>query len=367
MAFRRLADIAGVDADDMSNVGNMTAARHETAMSRLFGGGTASATDTIDAPVTHPVLAQKNQDRAVMHERDGFSEPDGLGMIECVICAYGIFNEATSNSAMGHFMGIYYSQFGRLHPPQMFRYMTSFWNYDVRAEFPHVPVVTQSAVTHHFENCMQTQNVEQRLHAQLDRIERVQDVLETNGLFVEALDDGGGDEPEVETLSNEDAAFLRELENKVMAIQKFMDRDRDDDVAGASRAVARSGLSVETQGKMCLMLGEMTSHIGRIANRKQLGRKRKRVQVSVAEGHLFDKYCARAAQTAKVLLDWKKYNETVDGNKRGLPEYCTRKRAKHENHIDIYTGKKATGEMSREDATPDTAAAGEIAGRFVGY
>lgn len=346
-----------------------------TAAQRLFGPEGTVTTDTIDTPVVHPNIAQKELDLELLRDRDNFVVPDGLGLIECIICAYGVFNETTQNSAMGHFMAVYYKQYGLINGPQMFNYMSILWNRDVRTEFPHVPAVTPSAVMFHFENCMRTQNVEQRLHQQLERIERVQDVLESNGLFVECQDFEDTDEGDNSSSSagNEDGLtddareFIVSLDRKISAIQKFMEQRDDPDAATSSSTVARTGLSVETQGRMCHTMDEMTAHLAKIAKTRQKSRKRKRVQVAIAEGHLFDKYCARAAQAAKVLLEWKKYNSTIDMTTRGLPSYCSGKKSQAGNLTDIYTGKKSTGDSRGGVATADAAGTGEMAGRFAAY
>jgi hypothetical protein len=370
MAFRRITALAQSDLADPSDLATDAPLEETRTLSNLFGQNGAVSTDTIDTPIVHPDIAQKALDLELLRERDNFAVPDGLGLIECKICAFGIFNETTQNSAMGHFMAVYYTQYGRLHAPQMFNYMTTLWNREVRTEFPHVPEVSVSGVRFHFESCMQTQNLEHRMLAQLERIERVQDVLETNGLFVECHDledetaqDGGGESD----LPEDARDFIVSLDQKITAIQKFMENHDDPDAATSSATVARTGLSVETQGRMCHMMSEMTAHLAQIAKTKQKSRKRKRVQIAVAEGHLFDKFCARAAQTAKIILECKKYNATIDMTTHGLPSYCSGKKSQTGNLVDIYTGKKSTGGSGGGAESLEAAGTGEMAGRFAAY
>lgn len=371
MAFRRMVERSDISTDDLSGFmqpEQVQQIEETRANQERFNNCTTMTTDTIDTPVAHPDVARRQLELELLRERDNFAMPDGLGLVECKICAFGVFNASTQNSAMGRFIAVYYKQYGLLHPPQMFNYMTIFWNRDVRAEFPHVPDVTMSEVRFHFENCMQTQNIEQRLHTQLDRIERVQDVLESNGLFVECPDvEDEPDEPAASSISDEARQFIVSLDSKITALQNFMDQQSAPDAGSSSSTVARTGLSVETQGRLCHSLREMTSHLSQLSNTHVRSRKRKRVQVAVAEGHLFDKYCARAAQTARVLLDWKKYNETVDVSTRGLPSYCAGKKSQTGNLIDIYTGKKSSADATQGEESGEMAGTGEIAGRFAAY
>ncbi len=327
-------------------------------IARMLANRAAFQTESIEASTAHPDLATHASDTALLADYEGFNRPDNFGLVECVVCKYGVFNEATKDTAMGHFQAIYFKFYERMHTPQLYAYLARFWNTDIRAEFDHVPVVQISAVRFHFESCMRRMNVEQRLEDQLDKIERVQTALEENGLYVEPLD--GDDASDDDTIPPADRALLTDLSHKLDAIRRFMDRAAD-----PQKAVAQRGLGAETEGRICHMVGQMTSHVAGISRRR--ARKRRRVQVSAESAVLFDKYCGRMAQTAKVLLDWRKHNQTVDVTSTGLPAYCTQKKNTNENLIDIYSNKRVRGDGGPRDADTAAAAPGDLSGRFVDY
>jgi hypothetical protein len=316
-------------------------------------------TETVEAAAAHPDLAAHASDVALLANYEGFDRPDNFGLVECAVCKYGVFNEATKDTAMGYFQGMYFKFFERMHTPQLYAYMTRFWNTDVRNEYTHVPVLTVSGVRFHFETCMRRMNVEQRLEEQLDKIERVQAVLESNGLYVEPLEDADGESDEDRTIPPEDRAMLAEFGQKLDALRRFMDRP------GEQGAVARKGLGAEAEGRVCHLVNQMASHVTAMSRRRTP--KRRRVQVSAEGAVLFDKYCARMSQTAKVLLDWRKFNQTTDATQLGMPAYCSHKATTNENLIDIYSNKRIRGGGGGAPQAAEALAPGDMSGRFAAY
>lgn len=356
VASRNRPQAGRADEADEAGGGGPTGAAG--GLAHMLANRATFQTESVEAAAAHPDLAAGAADAALLAGYEGFDRPDNFGLVECAVCKYGVFNEATKDTAMGYFQAMYFTFYERMHTPQLYAYMARFWNSDVRSEYTHVPALPVSAVRFHFETCMRRMNVEQRLEEQLDKIERVQTVLENNGLYVEPLDDGG-DSDEDAALPPADRVLLAELGGKLDAIRRYMERP------AARGAVAHKGLGAEAEGRICHMVGQMASHVAAMSRRH--APKRRRVQVSAEGAVLFDKYCARMSQTAKVLLDWRKFNRDADVARVGLPAYCSRKAAANENLIDIYSNKRVRGGGPGAPQTAEALAPGDMSRRFAAY
>lgn len=321
-------------------------------------------TETVEPPAVHPDIARAQADRALLEQSEQFIAPDNFGLIECVVCKYGVFNESTQNTAMGHFQAMYFTFCERMRTAQMFAYMARFWNGELRQEYPNVPPVTLSAVRFHFETCTRRRNVVQRLQDQVDKIERAIDVVEETSLYLEPTDGGPDDSDEDRRLPPEDRALLVGLGAKLDAMRKYMERPIETEGDGGT-TVVRRGLGSEAEGRICHMMGQMVSHVAGMSRRR--ARKRKRVVVSEDGLAMFDKLSGRMAQTAKVLLEWRKYEDSVDIAKQGLPAYCSQRKTASETLIDIYSNKKVQGGNGPTPQDAAAHAAGDMTGRFAAY
>jgi hypothetical protein len=126
--------------------------------------------ESIEPPAMHPDVSRALRDREWLEENEEFVEPDNLGHVECVVCKYGVFNEATQNTSMGYFRGMYATYRDTKHTPQMYTYMARFWNTELHAEYPHVPRITVSAVRYHVESCLRNENMFQRLQNNMQKL-----------------------------------------------------------------------------------------------------------------------------------------------------------------------------------------------------
>lgn len=372
MAARKLAQISARERTATSHeygefeeLGSGANGRHDSGLASMLANRTTFQTDTIEAAAMHPDLASREADAELLADYEEFDRPDNLGLVKCTICMYGVFNEATKDTAMGYFLAMYYNFSKRVHTPQLYSCMADFWNSTLRTEFDHVPTVTITGVRFHFDVCMHNMNIEQRIEDQLDKIERVQDTIERSSLYVEPLDDQAPSDDDT-ALPPADRTLLSEVSGKLEDLHKLLSRSTPAHKGGVV-ARSRKGLSVNTEARICGMVGQMVSYMATMKRRRT--RKPKRVMVSQDGLKMFDMACARFSQTAKVLLDWRKHNASLDVAKTGLPAYCSQKKAAIGNLIDIYSNKRIHGEggAPADAADPGSMAAGDVGGRFAAY
>lgn len=320
--------------------------------------------DSIEPPAMHPDVSRALRDREWMEEQDDFVAPDNLGNVECMVCKYGVFNESTQNTAMGYFQAMYTTFCERMHEAQMYTYMTRFWNHELRMEYPHVPVTTVSAVRHHFESCMRKQNMVQRLQSTMAKLERAIDVVEQTGLYVEH--EGGDESDDERNMRREDRATLENLSERLVALHKYMQQaPAAGSENGGSGTIARRGLGNETEQRLCVMVGEMTSHVAGLYRRRR--RRRRRVAVSEEGVAMLTKLNANVVQTAKVMLEWRKYEDAADVTKRGLPAYTSRRKKTSESMVDIYSNRRVQGGQRQGAAEAAAYAPGDMSDRYSAY
>lgn len=338
------------------------------ALGQIIANRATFQTDSIEPPAMHPEVAEAQRAREWLEENEGFVTPDALGRVECVVCKYGVFNESTQNTAMGHFQAMYTEFCDRMHEAQMFTYMTRFWNDRLRMEYTHVPVVSVSAVRFHFKQCMRKQNMVQRLQENLAVTERAIGVLEQTALYVEHT--GGDDSDDERRLPRGDRDVLEGLSGRLDALHRYMQRAEgsgggDGADGNGSTAVARRGLGAETEERICVMVGEMSSHVAGLYRRRR--RRRRRVALSEEGVAMLTKLNASVAQTSKAMLEWRKYEDAAEVTKRGLPAYCSRRKATSESMVDIYSNRRVQGGQGPSTSSAAAYAPGDMSDRFSAY
>jgi len=319
--------------------------------------------DAVDPPTSHPDVRAARRDREYLQEMEGFVEPDNLGLIECVLCKYGVFNESTQNTAMGHFQAMFYMFCDRMNDAQMYTYMSQFWNADLRMEYPHVPPVTVSGVTHHFTRCLRRRNTVLRLGTQMDRLDRALEAVEETGLYVEP--DAGGSSDDEPELPQQDRELLGTMGQRLDALRRYMELPPD--VPNEEGVVARRGLSVEAENRICSLMNEMVSHVAGMTRRRR--RRRRRVAVSEEGAATLQKLSTAYVQTAKIMLEWRRYEDSEESAKTGLPTYCRKRKRTNETLVDIYSNKRVRADGGPTAGAADEAARapGDLTDRFGAY
>lgn len=319
--------------------------------------------DAVDPPSSHPEVRLARRDREYLQELEGFVEPDNLGLIECVLCKYGVFNESTQNTAMGHFQAMFYMFCDRMHEAQMYAYMAQFWNADLRMEYPHVPPVTASGVTFHFKRCLRRRNMTLRLGDQMDRLDRALEVVEETGLYVEP--DGGASDDDEAALPQQDREVLGVLSERIDAIRRYMEQPVSTGAPAEEGTVARRGLGIAAEERICTLMDEMASHVAGMTRRRR--RARRRVALSADGVTMLQKLSATQAQTAKVMLEWRKYEDSEESAKTGLPTYCRKRKRTNETLVDIYSNKRVQAGGGPTSGGEADRAPGDLTDRFGAY
>jgi len=335
MSCDSLSEFAQVDTPESAEERR----RHFNA---LFSERADGETLLVERVVAHPDLEREDIARDYAQQRDKFDIPDSTGHIECKICAYGVFNKETANVAMGHFMAMYRMKNQNMHLPQLFLYLTAFWNEDVKRENPHVPLITPSVTEFHFTSCMRRFHPLGQLEKQMDGLERMKDVLEWNGVYVEMPDDTDQPTPS----SDRSDATLEDINVKLTALTGYVEETQRQRRSAPNGPLRADGIAVpifsgKSEKRVLRAIDYMRAKITSMKTAR--GRRRRKIALSLKEAELYGNLCGRTIQTAKMILEFNKHNHTMDWGDHGLPAYCSVNSASNTTTVvEIYSGKKKT-------------------------
>ncbi len=173
--------------------------REQAEVDMLLNESSLASSLSVEAPMSHPSSIKKKQWRAAVRAQENFQKPDDFGIVECIICKFGVVDSSDSNPA-ARMVQIYKEQIGAVSDPTLYRYLALYWNEhvatyvdaagdnsDILEDEEPIPKINVSQVEFHFESCYRLRNVERVFFDQLDKLLKIQNRVYENGVFVRTV------------------------------------------------------------------------------------------------------------------------------------------------------------------------------------
>jgi hypothetical protein len=250
-----------------NSTSNSNISREQSQVDRLLNTSSLASSISIETPIPHPSINKRKDWKNLIHVQENFQKPDKFGIVECVLCQFGVF-DASDGNATEKLLTIYKQQLGKMPDETLYRYLAIYWN-DHVATVPNqdvagvtttqedsiIPHVTVSIIAHHFEICYQRRNVEGILFQQIDRLLKIQNRVYENGVFVRTVDDEEQRMADIEGLPRPAPVLTQDANGNIIDEYAHTVRAEppEDDI--------RNGSSPENQTQSSPLFTQMTSMI----------------------------------------------------------------------------------------------------------